>query len=283
MHTECPHCQTLFRITQEQLEQANGNVRCCRCGEIFNGNEQLHGTVESVDNPISVENDIETGAAQPDTKEQETLLKEPSHNTPNEAEDLPATLEPEALHPSHQRENESTVEAHQETPDLEPSFGESKKIPSILWPFACLFALAALLLQLAWFERDLLIQHPDGAKLLKIMCQPLGCTLPPLKNTRKIEVVSRNFGVHPDKAGILQFHLTIISHTQFDQVYPKLQLNLFNSHGQLQASRIFEPAEYFSDTWPQQPTLMPAKHEIEILMELLDPGEDVTGFKLEFL
>jgi len=283
MLTECPHCQTLFRITQEQLAQAKGNVRCCRCGEIFDAQEQLQGPSENSSDPITVENGIAATEAQPDREEQDALLTELSHDIQDVAENLPATQDAAPPLTTSESENRAALGRDQKTPDLEPSFGEAKKPSSIIWSFASLLTLAALLLQLAWFERDLLIQHPDGEKLLKVMCQSLGCTPPPLKNTRKIEVVSRNFGMHPDKAGILQFHLTIISHTHFDQVYPKLQLNLFNTNGLLQASRIFEPAEYLSGTWQQQPTLMPAEREIEILMELLDPGEDVTGFKLEFL
>jgi predicted Zn finger-like uncharacterized protein len=41
MYTQCPHCQTQFRIHAEQLRAAGGQVRCCRCSEIFNAVEHL--------------------------------------------------------------------------------------------------------------------------------------------------------------------------------------------------------------------------------------------------
>ncbi len=36
MYTLCPHCSTCFRITTEQINAAQGNVRCGNCGAVFN-------------------------------------------------------------------------------------------------------------------------------------------------------------------------------------------------------------------------------------------------------
>ncbi len=36
MYTLCPHCSTCFRITTEQVNAAQGNVRCGNCGAVFN-------------------------------------------------------------------------------------------------------------------------------------------------------------------------------------------------------------------------------------------------------
>lgn len=35
MQTQCPNCETRFRVTDAQLEAADGQVRCSRCDEIF--------------------------------------------------------------------------------------------------------------------------------------------------------------------------------------------------------------------------------------------------------
>lgn len=39
--TACPQCQTRFRVTEEQLQIRNGNVRCGRCAHVFNALESL--------------------------------------------------------------------------------------------------------------------------------------------------------------------------------------------------------------------------------------------------
>lgn len=39
MQVECPHCQTIFKLTEEQLHIADGMVRCGLCHEVFNALE----------------------------------------------------------------------------------------------------------------------------------------------------------------------------------------------------------------------------------------------------
>lgn len=39
--TQCPHCKTLFKVTDDQLKLYNGAVRCGVCQQIFNGANHL--------------------------------------------------------------------------------------------------------------------------------------------------------------------------------------------------------------------------------------------------
>ena len=39
IHTRCPHCQTTFRVTDDQLSAALGTVRCGPCSHIFSATE----------------------------------------------------------------------------------------------------------------------------------------------------------------------------------------------------------------------------------------------------
>lgn len=41
MHTQCPHCQTIFRVTSAHLNIAQGHVRCSHCQQAFNANRYL--------------------------------------------------------------------------------------------------------------------------------------------------------------------------------------------------------------------------------------------------
>ncbi|MGD8587759.1 MAG: DUF3426 domain-containing protein [Chromatiales bacterium] len=55
MFTQCPHCQTLFRIRSEQLKIAAGRVRCSQCHQTFNALDSLQespsGRTESTQAP----------------------------------------------------------------------------------------------------------------------------------------------------------------------------------------------------------------------------------------
>ena len=50
--TRCPTCETAFRVTPEQLEIANGMVRCGKCIGVFNALE--HQVVTTTEQPTEV-------------------------------------------------------------------------------------------------------------------------------------------------------------------------------------------------------------------------------------
>ena len=41
MQTKCPHCQTVFKVSDEHLKVADGYVRCGICKEVFNALEKV--------------------------------------------------------------------------------------------------------------------------------------------------------------------------------------------------------------------------------------------------
>ena len=45
MYSQCPDCQTRFRVTAEMLRAAHGTVRCGRCGTAFDALERLSDTI----------------------------------------------------------------------------------------------------------------------------------------------------------------------------------------------------------------------------------------------
>ncbi len=54
MYSLCPHCSTCFRITSEQINAAQGNVRCGNCGAVFNALDNPAPEPDpSLDSPFS--------------------------------------------------------------------------------------------------------------------------------------------------------------------------------------------------------------------------------------
>src|SRR5277367_1767463 len=41
VYTQCSKCETVFRLSAEVLRAAGGQVRCGRCGEVFNALARL--------------------------------------------------------------------------------------------------------------------------------------------------------------------------------------------------------------------------------------------------
>lgn len=48
MYSQCPDCQTRFRVTAAMLRAAHGTVRCGRCGSAFDALERLSDTIPPV-------------------------------------------------------------------------------------------------------------------------------------------------------------------------------------------------------------------------------------------
>ena len=41
MYTQCPQCETVFRLSADALSAAGGQVRCGRCSEVFDALQRL--------------------------------------------------------------------------------------------------------------------------------------------------------------------------------------------------------------------------------------------------
>ena len=91
--TQCPHCQTRFRVTHHQLGVARGVVRCGQCLEVFNAARQLLEQSRAADSSSAVEAaplPIEPIPVQAD------VVEAPTEPFIGEDNPLPAEAEPAA-------------------------------------------------------------------------------------------------------------------------------------------------------------------------------------------
>jgi predicted Zn finger-like uncharacterized protein len=153
---------------------------------------------------------------------------------------------------------------------------------TLAWSAGILVLLVLLALQFGWFYRHQLAQHELGAKLISPICMLAECGIQAKRNPREIHVNQRNLRSHPEKNNALLLELLMENRAGFDQPYPRLRISLFNNNEKLIAQRIFEPSEYLPDQ-TEAAALMPNNEPVAIEMELLDPGDEVTGFKFDFL
>ncbi len=155
-----------------------------------------------------------------------------------------------------------------------------KKKGGLLWSLGILLILAIGLSQLAWFQREQLMHYPEGRMLLQTTCKYVGCTLPTIRAPEKIQVLSRSITMHPKIENALLIQLTIANKASFPQPQPLLQISLFSSDERLVVQRRFKPSEYLADNAKPGPLLPGKAMYVELAIE--DPGNDVTGFKLDF-
>ncbi len=155
-----------------------------------------------------------------------------------------------------------------------------RKRGGILWSIGILLSLAIALSQLAWFEREKLMHYPEGRMLLQTACGYIGCELPTIRAPEKIQVLSRAITMHPKIENALLIQLTIANDASFPQPLPLLQISLFSSEEMLVVQRRFKPSEYL--TGSVKPSSMSPGKAVYVELAIEDPGNDVTGFKLDF-
>ena len=73
--TQCPKCQTSFRVTNAQLDIANGAVRCGSCLHIFNANDHWLGESPAADKPVAA-TELQLEPETPSSFSQSELLAE---------------------------------------------------------------------------------------------------------------------------------------------------------------------------------------------------------------
>ena len=70
MYTQCPHCQTCFRIAEAHLKAAKGQVRCGSCKEVFTATDYLYDGVPSDTNKPAKQASKKPVTTSPATKPQ---------------------------------------------------------------------------------------------------------------------------------------------------------------------------------------------------------------------
>jgi len=112
--TKCPHCQTTFRVTEDQLKLYNGTVRCGVCQQIFNGTDHLQTEPASPadstpkhaekNQPPPAPAGSETALAEnrPDTKPAKAVADTKTQE--NAMADITIDLTDEAIHASSESE-----------------------------------------------------------------------------------------------------------------------------------------------------------------------------------
>lgn len=268
MQTQCPHCDTRFRVTQTQVDAADGILRCGICKEIFNAFEvaDQHEYQDSLLSEGSAVN--EATQRDTDTIKPDSSLKD--HNQPsNEDFDLfgDNELSASSIIPDEFRET------HAQQPWL---------FTTALWSIGILFLIATLILQHIWFNQDQFNKIPEIQAGIEKLCQHIDCKKVAMRDPSKIELISRNVYSHPEEENALVIDLTIQNNADFAQPYPVMQVDFSNVRGNIVAARRFLPKDYLQTKIDSDQQLEP-NEDINLLLEIQDPGKSALTYEFNFL
>lgn len=258
MQTECPHCHTVFKVAEEQLNQADGQVRCGHCLAIF-----------TADNPyINHHTELPDIDLYENTSEPYIDTNSAISQSINENESSDFSL-PDVIPPD--------LRAETRDPNKHYSI-----VGTVCWSAGILIMILAGLLQYAHYDRLRLVQIDELRPWLNLVCEYAHCDLPDPRDPGKIKLSSKNIFTHPNTENALMISATIVNEAEFKQDFPLLELRFENIRGQLIAGRHFKPYEYL-DIPIEQISKMQPGNPVSFNIEIIDPGKEMVSYAFEFL
>jgi predicted Zn finger-like uncharacterized protein len=243
MYTRCPHCETVFRVTTQQLQVSSGQVRCGKCQEVFDAFATLSSQLPaSPDEPRSQQ--PEPGPAGQTAEPAVGGTPRPAAATP-----APATRE-ETPFETGSTGGVPPEELHDFAPLTLPDelFGTPTARTHRLgaWALGSIALLLALAGQATWFfPGELAARFPPASEALAAYCEALGCQfrLPRLPEQLFIEASDLQL-LDPARPNEVLLTATMRNRAPLAQEFPMLELTLTNQVNQTAARKVFAPGEY---------------------------------------
>lgn len=304
MKVECPHCQTVFKLTEEQLKIADGLVRCGMCQKVFNA---LHNIDAPFDNAAKHESKT-THDKKPVVPPVEiaiknlaaTLSRKSKPRLDEPEKELASALNNLSSDPSIEKSDIKTSSAKDVQKITEDLFDgvQSKLIPDefripelitpysiwrdIGWSAAILIFTVSLFVEYVWFNRNELAANPQLKPWVTKVCNFADCGAMALRYPKEIEMVTRNIYSHPNVSNALMVSLSMVNHATFAQPFPNIKIAFSDVRGSVVASRTFLPEEYLQ-LKKKSLRLLPPEALTDISMEIQDPGPQAMTYEFSFL
>lgn len=251
LYTRCPHCDTTFRVTTQQLQVSSGQVRCGTCTRVFDAFATLTArdpaaqVIEPAPSPAAMNSVLPeaspeaTPAVSPETVGAAAPLKSNSNTTPSSR-----------MPPG--RSVEKPVSS--DRPDPAASLYEWEfRMPEAprrtgLWLGLSALLLTTLAAQAAYaFRTELTVMLPQTRILYVLACARLGCSVPLPRLSGYLHIDASDLkAVDPTRPNEIELILSVRNRAPVDVDYPAFELTLTNSQDQTIARRVFAPPEYLA-------------------------------------
>lgn len=272
MQTKCPNCETIFRLTDEQLSAANGKVRCGLCLHIFNASSVDEEPTSNLDDSIHDEPYLEESIYDETYADDDYYVSEIA----NLSDEVDADESQEVLFEdtdSHVIPDEYRIHGEQEA---------HTPVSTGLWSLGIVFLLMTLVSEYAWFNRNQLVKNTKVEPWISQFCEMTGCTIDPIHKPELIEMVNRNVYTHPNIKKALMISATMVNTASHAQAYPDVEITFSNVRGNIVTRRVFTPEEYMKMDEEHLRLLKPDT-PISFGLEIKDPGKQAMTYEFNFL
>lgn len=147
---------------------------------------------------------------------------------------------------------------------------------------ANLMLLAVLGLQWLYWNRATLDEHPRFSFMAPYVCSVFPCPAPePLPAVNALSSQQLLVRTHPRFPDALELSFIFNNDATTPQPFPNLELAFSDINNQLLANRLFTPPEYLPQEL-QQFDAMPPQTSVQVVIELVDPGEGAVNYNISF-
>jgi len=313
----CPHCQVIYNIPSSVLEEAGHKVVCSECHNIFGitppgspekpSRKRKRPAKKERDDNMDPEmrdllSDLERSLErrQPeeipdsgflddlDISPEETVLPDtlpPEDITPPEAGSPEEDMQQDATPPEEASAGkpppEPPADAMAPEPFIsgQPSHRKSASAAVVLLTLLLTLSAGA---QLAWLQKDRLLDNPRVRSLAEKVCPYLGCRLPPAEQAQTFRILDRMFEPYIPYLGAYRLNLLLRNDGETARPLPALQLSLLDREQRVMARRTIAASAYATKLPGKDAPVEPGK-TLEVHLLLLPPRPGVSGFELRLL
>ena len=270
MFTKCPECNSVFRITEELLEIADGLVRCGICDAIFDGADHLHE-----DNQSSEYEELTTSEYEDEFDDNEDRFSTSDEDTEDKITSDSYDV--------HQADENTLINSDSIPTVIRDDFGggllpkANNPMQIALWTVGSIMLALFFLGQITYWQKvDVLPRS-----WVENFCIVVGCASNEEYDLTSIRILNRNIFTHPNAKDALMITASFVNEHKNAQPFPLLQIVLLNTHGEIVAIRRFTPAEYLVNK-DLVTTQMQPDQPIGARLEVFDPGSTVIAYEIKF-
>ncbi len=297
MKTRCANCQTIFRVTPEQLKARSGKVRCGQCHTVFNALDNLleesppppaiaapvtPPAVEAEDTaPTFTVLDPTQPAVEIDTDPRIDILLEPVEASPALSESQAQALG-KATGLILPRETTEIPGYSKWTEGVMATAFAPEEEHTTRWPFilAAILLIIGLVGQMLFhFRSEIAVSVPTVRPLLEAMSQALDTDIPLPHHVDLVSIEASDLQNDATQGNLLVLNATVRNRARYPQAYPSLELSLTDTQDAAIARRVFSPAEYLSAKQSTEPAFAANS---DIAIHLLIEAKDISaaGYRL---
>lgn len=274
MYTQCPECQTIYRVTPQVLAQAAGSVVCGCCTAVF---DALRTLTEKL--PVGPDHHFETHAHSRDLPRLDVASIHPDQASVAGSDVQTDWLEASKPVPEPRAPSVAPRLATPEFARTVRTFSAQGKWP---WRIGVALLLPLLGAQIAYAQRHELLRSTVTRPWLERACNVLHCRLPLAHDSDGLVLLSRDVRPHPSVPNALIISATLRNVTGQRLAFPTVEITLADLDEHRIAMRRFAPSEYIGDAHTIAAGLA-AGAASSLVFEVVDPGKNAVAYEFRFL